>query len=131
MKNFILICIIVIVSPVFSLDINSKINQNIWDNVKKEKIKKYNPKNRIVIEKIYDLYQTKVSDKSIHRCPFYTSCSRFYSIALREYGCLWGSIMFIDRYFYRENKAAYKYYDFKSRDDGVLKLDDDYFLYGK
>jgi len=76
-----------------------------------------------------NIYQEKQSDKSIHRCAFYTSCSLFLTKAIKLHGFPVGILMFFDRYFFRENKQSFSLYSLKKRSDGVYKLDDEYFLY--
>lgn len=76
-----------------------------------------------------NFYQEKQSNKTIHRCSFYISCSDYLPKALEIHGFPFGLFVFFDRYFYRENKAAFTYYPLKKRPDGVYKLDDEYFLY--
>lgn len=74
------------------------------------------------------LYQ-KHSDKySLQRCPFLISCSHFAERGIRKYDLLGGVIRFIDRYYYRENKASYLYYPLVSDRNSILKLDDSYYL---
>ncbi|MDP8237446.1 MAG: membrane protein insertion efficiency factor YidD [Candidatus Hatepunaea meridiana] len=77
---------------------------------------------------LIELYQKHSSERSLHRCPFYTSCSNFASRSIVEYGLLSGTTRFFDRYYFRENFASSQNYPFKTKDDGVLKLDDDFFL---
>lgn len=73
-------------------------------------------------------YQRHISTKSISRCPFSLSCSNFATAAIREYGLVVGLCLFIDRHFYRENNAARYHYQLIETSDGVLKIDDTYFL---
>lgn len=75
-----------------------------------------------------DAYQTKQSEKTVHRCAFYTSCSAFLPRAIDVYGLPLGFLAFMDRYLYRENKSAFKNYPLRRRSDGVYKLDDEPFL---
>jgi len=69
-------------------------------------------------------YQTNLSPKSISRCPFSLSCSRFAVESIKQRGPLFGACLFIDRYFYRENEEAYLHYGLVEVRDGTLKLDD-------
>jgi putative component of membrane protein insertase Oxa1/YidC/SpoIIIJ protein YidD len=78
---------------------------------------------------LIDFYQQHISSKSISRCPFYISCSKYAGIAIRKYGWFKGIILFIDRNFYRENFSAWFNYPLKERSNGVLKLDDSYYLF--
>ncbi len=81
-----------------------------------------------ILDRALRLYQAGQSEKTIHRCPFKTSCSSFLIKALENHGFPLGLFAFIDRYLYRENKSAYFNYSLVKRSDGVYKLDDDYFL---
>jgi len=72
-------------------------------------------------------YRNSISEKSISRCPFEISCSRFAEIAIKKYGLL-GYAIFIDRFFYRENISAFSLYTKKQLPNGLIKLDDKIFL---
>lgn len=76
-------------------------------------------------------YQKKISTQSISRCPFYISCSNYAYLAVRKYGLLPGICFFIDRNFYRENIASFYYYRLRENRNGILKLDDSLYLFGK
>lgn len=76
-------------------------------------------------------YQDKVSTNSINRCPFYLSCSNYTLEAFKLKGAFWGVISFIDRAYFRENFDSYNMYPLKSTKNGILKLDDMYYLYGE
>ncbi|MFN6991869.1 MAG: membrane protein insertion efficiency factor YidD, partial [Fervidobacterium sp.] len=73
-------------------------------------------------------YQRSISEKSVSRCPFEISCSQFATIAIEKYGLL-GFIIFIDRYFYRENVSAFSLYNKKETKNGIIKLDDKIYLF--
>ncbi|MBN2105387.1 membrane protein insertion efficiency factor YidD [bacterium] len=75
-------------------------------------------------------YQKKISTKSISRCPFYISCSNYAYLAIEKYGLLIGICYFIDRNFYRENIACFYHYELRENKEGILKLDDSFFLLG-
>jgi hypothetical protein len=75
-------------------------------------------------QKAIRYYQRKISTLSVDRCPFYVSCSNYASRTIDRHGLLIGTALFIDRYFYRENRAAFAYYDLKETPAFVLKLDD-------
>jgi putative component of membrane protein insertase Oxa1/YidC/SpoIIIJ protein YidD len=81
-----------------------------------------------LVRNLVTYYQSTQSKASISRCPFYTSCSFFFSRAVEVYGLPIGTLAFLDRYLYRENFSAYKNYSLKRRPDGVYKLDDEYYL---
>lgn len=72
-------------------------------------------------------YQSSVSDKSVSRCPFEISCSRFAVKAIEKYSLL-GYPIFIDRYFFRENASAFSLYTKKLTNNGIVKLDDKIYL---
>ena len=74
------------------------------------------------------LYQERISPASIGRCPFLVSCSNFAFRAIVRKGLVVGSIMFIDRFWYRENAAAFGCYGLARTDDGFLKIDDGEYL---
>lgn len=73
-------------------------------------------------------YQNDVATQSIQRCPFVTSCSKFTEIAIKRYGFIQGICLFIDRNLYRENSEMYQLYERYQLPNGVLKLNDDYYL---
>jgi len=73
-------------------------------------------------------YRRSLSEQSVARCPFVISCSVFAQEAIRRYGFLRGICLFIDRNMYRENRQMYELYDFAEMSQGVLKLDDRFFL---
>lgn len=64
------------------------------------------------LQKAITFYQRYISPHDDARCLYYPTCSQFYKIALNKYGFLWGSLMVIDRLFYRENEFSMKYYIF-------------------
>ena len=78
---------------------------------------------------LINFYQNQISSKSISRCPFYISCSNYATIAICKHGWFKGILYFIDRNFYRENFSAWYLYPFKEKQNGVLRLDDSYFLF--
>lgn len=71
-----------------------------------------------------DLYRTEIAPQSISRCEFATSCSQFARDAIVHRGMLVGMIAFIDRFFFRENQAAYDHYDWVLTPGGRIRLDD-------
>jgi putative component of membrane protein insertase Oxa1/YidC/SpoIIIJ protein YidD len=73
-------------------------------------------------------YRQSLSTNSIQRCPFYPSCSFFAEEAIDQHGFLIGLCLFIDRNLYRENPQMYQFYNLVAVGEGVLKLDDRYFL---
>jgi putative component of membrane protein insertase Oxa1/YidC/SpoIIIJ protein YidD len=77
---------------------------------------------------LIQMYQEKISLTSISRCPFSVSCSNFASRAISRKGLTLGLVMFIDRYYYRENATAFGNYDLVRADDGILKIDDSEYL---
>ena len=62
-------------------------------------------------------YQGQLSPLRAGHCPMYPSCSRFGLRAVVDYGWLQGSVMIIDRLFFRENAGLYTNY-VKARRDG-------------
>jgi putative component of membrane protein insertase Oxa1/YidC/SpoIIIJ protein YidD len=71
-----------------------------------------------------ELYRTEIGTQSIARCEFATSCSQFAHDAIDRRGFLVGMIVFIDRFFFRENQAAYDHYDWVLTPGGRIRLDD-------
>jgi len=69
-------------------------------------------------------YQSKIGSKTIHRCPFETSCSKFLQISVEEHGALKGFALFLDRYFYRENVMIPQNYEAVVRNNRVVYRDD-------
>ncbi|MBM4167494.1 MAG: membrane protein insertion efficiency factor YidD [Ignavibacteria bacterium] len=76
---------------------------------------------------IISYYQTNISINSVSRCPFKISCSHYAQGAIQRHGFL-GICKFIDRYFFRENNEAFSHYKLLQTENGVLKLDDTFFL---
>lgn len=85
----------------------------------------------ILAEWLIGFYQSKLSTRSISRCPFHTSCSVFAREAIRRKGILLGTSMFIDRFYFREHSHNARYYGLRTRTSGKLKLDDHFFLYNQ
>ncbi|MBT4360098.1 MAG: membrane protein insertion efficiency factor YidD [Candidatus Marinimicrobia bacterium] len=81
-------------------------------------------KNDHFSHKLNHLYQTKIGSKTIHRCPFEVSCSNFLIQSVENYGWIKGTALFIDRYFYRENKFVQTHYKSINRDDKVVYRDE-------
>ncbi|MGA2764556.1 MAG: membrane protein insertion efficiency factor YidD [Spirochaetia bacterium] len=80
------------------------------------------------MEWLFGFYQDVLEYNTIHRCPFYTTCSYFAKEQVEKRGFILGTLFFIDRYIYRENMAAFFLYPLKQNKDGIYKLNDDYFL---
>ncbi len=76
------------------------------------------------------LYQHKIATQSVSRCPFYISCSNYAFQAIEKHGLIIGVCYFIDRHFYRENISSFYHYSLRETDDGILKLDDSFYLHG-
>ena len=81
-----------------------------------------------VLERAVDLYRDHSESRTTDRCIFHVSCSHFLEQAVSEHGMLLGVVMFIDRNMYRENLQAYGMYQMLYRTDGVLKVDDGFYL---
>lgn len=84
---------------------------------------------RLVADRMIQFYQKKIGPNSISRCPFHISCSSYARQAIEKYGLILGVSAFIDRYFYRENTSSFWHYGLRESGEGVLKLDDSFFLY--
>ena len=76
------------------------------------------------LEDAEQAYQSKIGSKTIHRCPFETSCSQFLLISVEEHGKLKGFALFLDRYFYRENNMIPQNYEAVRKDNKVVYRDD-------
>lgn len=69
-------------------------------------------------------YQSKVGSKTIHRCPFEISCSKYLRISIEKHGAVKGFALFLDRYFYRENTMIPHNYEAVVRNNKVVYRDD-------
>ncbi len=58
------------------------------------------------------IYQKHISPHDGPRCLYYPTCSEFYKTAQNNFGFLWGTLMVIDRLFYREGWSSVKYYEY-------------------
>jgi len=79
-------------------------------------------------DKAVELYRTASDRDSVHRCAFGVSCSHFADRALHRYGVEAGLIVFVDRYFYRENQMTRYYYPLVELPDGTFRSDDSFFV---
>ncbi len=78
------------------------------------------------------MYQKRISPNStMHRCPYKTSCSNFAYQSISAKGLFGGILLFIDRYYYRENPSVPYNYPLYENAQGILKLNDDYYLTGE
>lgn len=82
----------------------------------------------LVTDFVIGLYRQSSDRDSIHRCLFHVSCSHFAQAAVERQGLIVGAVMFIDRYFYRENQAARALYPLVGEDDGTYRLSDATFV---
>jgi hypothetical protein len=62
------------------------------------------------LQNIISFYQEHISPYNGARCMFAPTCSQFYKEALRHYGFFWGTLMTVDRLFFREGQSSMKYY---------------------
>jgi len=76
------------------------------------------------LESANQLYQSKIGNQTIHRCPFETSCSKFLVAAIEKQGLFKGTALFLDRYFYRENHRIPQNYEAVTRANQVMYRDD-------
>lgn len=83
---------------------------------------------RPVIDRLLSAYRRSSGERTVDRCIFHTSCSAFFEEAVYDHGVLFGTMMFIDRNMYRENMDAYSLYTLQFRPDGVIEVNDDYYL---
>ena len=78
------------------------------------------------------IYQKGVSPNStMERCPYKTSCSNFTYQSISEKGVFIGILLFLDRYYYRENPSIPYNYPLYENEEGILKLNDDFYLTGE
>ena len=77
---------------------------------------------------LVNAYRDNGLKNSVPRCIFDVTCSHFAERAFSKYGGLVGTIVFIDRYFYRENDAARYLYPRAGEEDGTFRLDDGPFV---
>jgi len=85
----------------------------------------------LIASSLIGFYQNKISTQSLSRCPFYISCSHYAHLAIKKYGLLIGLAFFIDRNCYRENVACWYHYALRENANGVLKLDDSFYILGE
>lgn len=62
--------------------------------------------------KLTTFYQKRISPHDGAKCLYYPTCSEFYKKALSSYGFFWGTVMTVDRLFYREGIRSMKYYQY-------------------
>lgn len=72
---------------------------------------------------LVSLYREDIGPRSIRRCPFAVSCSTLAERELKKNGIV-GLLVFLDRFFYRENLAAPHHYPRRRGPEGQLLLDD-------
>ena len=104
-----------------------------WDPIDSTITRSVSAPQSIFIDIANDLisfYQKDISTESVSRCPFSISCSVFCRKAINQYGAV-GIALFVDRYFYRENFDIYSHYKLLQTHNGILKLDDELFLFPK
>lgn len=66
------------------------------------------------VQNIITFYQTHISPYDGPKCMLTPTCSQFYKEAHSQYGFVWGTLMTIDRLFYREGQSSLKYYRYNS-----------------
>lgn len=79
-------------------------------------------------EVLVTAYRDNEADTTIKRCAFHVTCSYFAEKAFSRYGFLVGGVMFVDRYFYRENSDSRNHYPLIGELDGTFRLDDSPFV---
>lgn len=86
----------------------------------------------LVFLSLIRFYQKRISSNStIERCPYKTSCSSFAYQSISEKGVFLGILLFLDRYYYRENPSIPYNYPLYETEEGILKLNDDFYLTGE
>jgi len=81
-----------------------------------------------ILNYLVQLYRDNEAKTSVHRCIFNVTCSHFAQLAVEKHGLALGGIMFIDRYFYRENIDARLFYPLESEQDGTFRFNDNPFV---
>jgi hypothetical protein len=81
-----------------------------------------------VFEALVAAYRANEAHTTIRRCAFSVTCSSFAEKAISRYGFLVGGVVFIDRYFYRENADSRNHYPLIGAPDGTYRLDDSPFV---
>jgi putative component of membrane protein insertase Oxa1/YidC/SpoIIIJ protein YidD len=81
-----------------------------------------------VFDGLVAAYRSNKETTTVHRCLFDVSCSHFAERALNRYGALVGTVVFIDRYFYREHVRSGDWYPRIKEDDGTYLLDDSFYV---
>ena len=81
-----------------------------------------------IVDGLIAEYRDNKVTTTVSRCLFHVSCSHFAERAFNEYGPVGGSIVFIDRYFYRENSSARGLYALVADEFGINKVNDDFFV---
>ncbi|MCB2212585.1 membrane protein insertion efficiency factor YidD [bacterium] len=71
------------------------------------------------------------SARTVSRCPFKTSCSRYALVSFETKGPILGLLFFIDRHYFREHRYVSLYYRPALNTAGQKRLDDDFFLTGE
>jgi len=79
-------------------------------------------------EAFIGLYRKYSGQNSVSRCLFHVTCSHFAERAVGRYGLLIGTVVFIDRYAYRENSDSHLFYPLVGEPDGTYRLDDSPFV---
>jgi hypothetical protein len=80
------------------------------------------------IDFLVSQYRSNKVDTSIHRCLFDVSCSHLAEVALKKRGILVGTLVFVDRYFYRENNQARELYPMVANKEGLYHFSDQFFV---
>jgi hypothetical protein len=71
-----------------------------------------------------DHYRVAIGPKSIARCPYLCTCSAFARRAIEVHGFVLGLVLFVDRFFYRENRQLVQHYEPVIGDDGRMRWSD-------
>jgi hypothetical protein len=71
-----------------------------------------------------DHYRSAIGPKSIARCPYLCTCSAFARRAIEVHGFVLGLVLFVDRFFYRENRQLVQHYEPVIGDDGRMRWSD-------
>jgi hypothetical protein len=81
-----------------------------------------------VFEGLVTAYRKNEAATTIRRCSFQVTCSLFAEKAVSRYGFVIGGVLFVDRYFYRENQDSRNHYPLIGEPDGTYRLDDSPFV---
>jgi hypothetical protein len=78
---------------------------------------------KVITNGVVRFYQVHLNKHRTTKCPMYPVCSRFAILSLRKYGPVMGTLMTLDRLYYRENNSMSDFYQ-SFKIDGFYKYYD-------